>query len=53
MSLHEVIELLVNLIAASYEVIQTVLSVASIFIEATRDNLSERKIMGGGAEEGF
>ena len=53
MSLHEVVELFVNLIAVPYEVIQMVLSVASIFVEATSDNLSEREIMGGGDEEGL
>ena len=53
MSLHEVVELLTNSIAVPYEVVQTVLSVTSIFIEATSDKLSERKIMGGGDEEGL
>ena len=53
MSLHEVIKLSMNSIAAPYEVIQTVLSIASIFIEAMSDNLSEHKIMGGGDEEGL
>ena len=53
MSLHEVVELFANTIAVPYEVIQTVLSVASIFIEATSDNLSECEIMGGGDEEGL
>ena len=53
MSLHKVIELLANLIVAPYEVIQTVLGVASIFIEAMSDNLSKREIMGGGHEEGL
>ena len=53
MSLHEVIELLANSIAMLHEVVQTVLSVASIFIEATSDNLSECEIMGGGDEEGL
>ena len=53
MSFHEVIELLVNSIVAPYEVIQTVLGVASIFIEAMSDNLSKGEIMGGGDEEGL
>ena len=53
MSLHEVIKLFVNLIAPPHEVTQMVLSVASIFIEATSDNLSECEIMGGGDEEGL
>ena len=53
MSLHEVVELLVNSIAVPYEVVQMVLSVASIFIEAMSDNLPEREIMGGGDEEGL
>ena len=53
MSLHEVVELFANPIATPYEVIQTVLSVVSIFIEAMSDNLSEREIMGGGDEEGL
>ena len=53
MSLHEVIELFANSIVVPHEVVQTVLSVASIFIEATSDNLSEREIMGGWDEEGL
>ena len=53
MSLHEVIELLVNLIAAPYEVVQTMLGIASIFLEAMSDNLSKCEIMGGGDEEGL
>ena len=53
MSLHEVVELFMNSIAAPYEVVQTVLSVASIFVEATSNNLSEHEIMGGGDEEGL
>ena len=53
MGLHEVIELLMNLIAAPYEVVQTVLGIASILIEAMSDNLSEHEIMGGGDEEGL
>ena len=48
MSLHEVVELFTNSIAVPYEVVQMVLSFASIFIEATSDNLSEHEIMGGG-----
>ena len=50
MSLHEVVELFMNLIVAPYEVVQMVLSVMPIFIEATSDNLSEHEIMGGGDE---
>ena len=53
MSLHKVIELSANLIAVPYEAVQMVLSVASIFIEAMSDNLSEHEIMGGGDEEGL
>ena len=53
MHLHEVIELLTNSIAVPYKVVQMVLGVASIFIEATSDNLSEHEIMGGGDEEGL
>ena len=53
MSLHEVVELFANPIVAPYEVIQMVLSVASIFIEAMSDNLSECEIMGGGDKEGL
>ena len=53
MSLHEVIELLTNLIMTLHEVIQMALSVTSIFIEAVSDNLSEHEIVGGGDEEGL
>ena len=53
MSLHEVIKLLANSIATLHEVIQMALSVASIFIEAASNNLSEHEIMGGGDEEGL
>ena len=53
MSLHEVVKLFVNSIAVPYEVVQMVLSVTSIFIEATSNNLSECEIMGGGDEEGL
>ena len=53
MSFHKVIELFTNLIAVPYEVVQMVLSVASIFVEAMSDNLSECEIMGGGDEEGL
>ena len=53
MGLHEVIELFTNTITVPYEVIQMVLSVAPIFIEATADNLSKREVMGSGDEEGF
>ena len=53
MSLHKVIELLTNSIAMPYKVIQTVLGIASIFIEAVSDNLSKHEIMGGGDEEGL
>ena len=53
MSLHKVIELLTNSITMLHEVIQMALSIASIFIEAASDNLSEHKIMGGGDEEGL
>ena len=51
MGLHEVIKLLANLIAVPYEVVQMVLGVVSIFIEAASDNLSEHEIMGSGDEE--
>ena len=50
MSLPEVVQLFTNPIAAPYEVVQMALSVASIFVEATSDNLSECEIMGGGDE---
>ena len=53
MGLHEVIELLANLITAPYKVVQMVLSVASIFIETTADNLPKREVMGSGDEEGL
>ena len=53
MSLQEANELLANLIEMLHEVVQMALSVASIFIEAVSDNLSEREIMGGGNEEGL
>ena len=53
MSLHEVIELLTNSIVMPHEVVQMALSIASIFIEAAGDNLSEHEIMGGGDEEGL
>ena len=53
MGLHEVIELLANLITVPYKVVQTVLSVAPIFVEATADNLSKREVMGSGDEEGL
>ena len=53
MSLHEVVELFTNPIAAPYEVIQTVLSIVPIFVEAMSNNLSECEIMGGGDEEGL
>ena len=38
-----------NTIVVPYKVVQT----ASIFVEATSDNLSEREIMDGGDEEGL
>ena len=50
MSLHEVVELFANPIAAPYEVVQMALGIAPIFIEAMSDNLSECEIMGGGDE---
>ena len=53
MSLHELIELLMNSIATLHKVVQTMLSITSILIEAPRDNLSECKVMGGGDEEGL
>ena len=53
MSFHEVIKLFTNSIAVPYEVIQTVLSISPIFVEAMSDDLSEREIMGGGDEEGL
>ena len=53
MGLHEVNELFVNSITAPYEVVQMVLSVASIFVVATADNLSKREVMGSGDEEGL
>ena len=53
MGLHEVIELFANSITAPYEVIQTVLSITPIFVEATADNLSKRGVMGSGDEEGL
>ena len=53
MSLPEVIKLLTNSIAMPYKVVQTVLGIASIFIEAASDNLSKCEIMGGGDEEGL
>ena len=53
MGLLEVIELFANSIMVPYEVIQTVLSVAPIFIEATADNISKCEVMGSGDEEGL
>ena len=53
MGLHEVIELFMNMITAPYEVIQMVLSVASIFVEAMADNLFKHEVMGSGDEEGL
>ena len=53
MGLHEVIELFANSIMVPYEVIQTVLSVAPIFVVATADNLSKHQVMGSGDEEGL
>ena len=50
MSLHEVVQLFTNPIAAPHKVIQTALSVVPIFVEVTSDNLSECEIMGGGDE---
>ena len=53
MGLYEVIELFANSIMAPYEVVQMVLSVASIFVEAMANNLSKREVMGSGDEEGL
>ena len=53
MSLHEVMELFADSIVVPYEVVQTVLSVVPIFVEAMTDNLSEHEVMGGGDEEGL
>ena len=53
MGLQEVIELFANSIMVPYEVVQMVLSVTPIFVEAMTDNLSEREVMGGGDEEGL
>ena len=53
MSLHEVIQLLTDSTVMLHEVVQMALSVASIFIEAMSDNLSECEIIGGGDEEGL
>ena len=53
MSLHEVIELFANMIMVPYEVVQMVLSIAPIFVEAMADNLSEHEVMGSGDKEGL
>ena len=53
MGLHEVIELFSNLIMMPYEVVQMVMSVAPIFVEAMANNLSKREVMGSGDEEGL
>ena len=53
MGLHEAIELLTNLIAMLYKVFQMMFSIASILVEAPRDDLSESEVMDGGNEEGL
>ena len=53
MGLHEVIELFANSITVPCEVVQMVLSVTPIFIEAMADNLSKREVMGSRDEEGL
>ena len=53
MGLHEVIELLAKSITVRYEVVQTVLSVAPIFVETTANNLPKHEVMGSGDEEGL
>ena len=53
MGLHEVIELFANTITMPYEVVQMVLSVTPIFVEATADNLSKHEVMGSGGKEGL
>ena len=53
MGLYEVIELLPNMITASHKVIQTVLSIAPIFVEAMGDDLPKCEVMGSGDEEGL
>ena len=53
MSLHKVIKLFTKTITVPYEVVQMVLSVAPIFVEATADNLPKREVMGSGDEEGL
>ena len=44
--LHKVIELFMNTITVPHEVVQMVLSVTPIFIEAMADNLSKREGLG-------
>ena len=53
MGLHEVIELLANSVTVRDKILQSVLSVAPIFVEATCDNLPKREVMGSGDKEGL
>ena len=53
MGLYEVIELLVNSVMAHDEIVQSVLSVALIFIQAMHNNLPKQEVMGSRHKEGL
>ena len=53
MGLHEVIKLLASSSTVHYEVVQSVLSIAPIFVETMPDKLPKHEVMGSGDKEGL